>query len=1764
MHNLGKSLQNNRKLVGDLVASKYVKITCIIYYARLHFVNYPMKAVFSSTFLPLLLLCFLNAQAWAIQSKGAIIIASMEGEVSVTNNETGVALSSDRVKVGGLIFDGHTVSTGPDSKAVLLFSSGTITTLKADSVLNIKKFAQEKFDPKAAGKLGDRKDEPSPSETVIDLNLGDMVVDVKKLKKESSFNIDSPVGTAGIRGTVPAIQVFKLPDGGFTQNTSMLRGEIAFTPRAGGPSTFLGPGQSLSIGIGANGLMLPAQLGRVDASVMKAIEAEVEQAAAASGAAPADNEQSGETPQGASEEDAPSEDELNESDDERQASAKGVGDDENSTDAVALEKAGLIDLDDADQKSKVGSYVEVTAEASMAYAEKLVDTDGDGVPDVEDSFPNDPNRRTRRNVSGEDSENSVKDGASFISSLKENINDVVDVTVEAEALGIKDEAMFDSLLESSENAGAVKEVVKVAADLDAKDSESLGSVFQNVDKAADLKEVMDVARDALGSDDGSGSKKLDASKKSILSSTLKNADKADKVKKIVTAATDTFKDTSSSSDSAVTEDGKGALTAVFRTADQAEKVVAVVESADGQDVDKSKKLNSLFTVVKKVDAKKQASQANEEIKNTASQSLSAEIKTALESATSAKAVDALVEEYEADLALASVLDKIKTFANGVKEDLSFVSSFSNIETVVELTETVLNLKEQKGESDTSFDDDAVLDNLLAYADQAEDLKEVVTTASTSGASANLDKVLQNADKASDLKTLSEKAKSTGDSGESTFDADLLDSVFENADKASDLKEVVDAFEVSQEEGTTVDVSNLLANADKTDELKKLSDEVKKIQDAGDTTAARDLFKNVADNAANADVLSEVVESANESGATGSVRALIKNADKAEAFKAAKDNAGGDAGKVATLFKVIEKVDNNIPADGGSGTEIDAFDSLDALVEVAETLVGEDGNLDSIEVFDDIIENVEQVEQIASALEEDVTLINDLKSVSEGETFDIQTAVKNSAVGKLNSRFDAFPEYKSVISSNEERAGDLQFILNHPAVKDIPSREAAVFNNFSQLDSLLSLNKALGEGTANVDKVGYALDNISTLSLSDLAGLSNNLKFQPSKLNQVFDDLDNLSFYKDLVTAYLDKPKRLDKIFQNTASLETIHDLALSEDRFKGNEDEISLLFNNLDKVDDLAKIAEQFEGDKRISILSQVKKLSFNYKNDPAKRDKIFANPEQVPALYDLLSRDYIKSDLGRVQKVFDYAEKADAFLAVLDDLRGENGTGSFQILFSDTDNTLKNQGLAKLKSDYDSKYHSVFDENVDIAAEISATASKFKDNPDRLDLIFNNIDKIADINKFSNEFSGDEARIAIFFSLIDDLDNFKAFKQIAFDNGIAGGVALDIYSSEPGYLQLGQLDGKFLGELYRTGINLSQIPLKLAQELQTLSLTRAELKQVVSDLINGPENTTPETSPIDEGKSGSPEFATLSFLLDHDFSGLIREDLVVSANTASASSFFREILQSLEGLDALSVSTSFATPTEILNSANEIPQNPSTEDSSDLVPISLEMLGFGNSGVLGGRKLKFSAGEYDLSLLSYDELLFASSDSIALNGKIAFGVGQNDVRNELILLSAGGISFGSGTSINYNGEILGFGSFNSMEIIDVNLYAEDEIHARSLDSIVINNSDMETSGRGADFVHLLAYNELAVNNLAFSEQIRQITMEAMTVNLYNLNFPDGSMVKLNSQHGGIDGKYPNFNSSVYGRVNFVENIRYSSNLIMDRPSFDQYGTNVTIGQLGQ
>ena len=50
-------------------------------------------------------------------------------------------------------------------------------------------------------KVADLDGEPSESKLELDLEWGSLVVKTKKLDKKSTFDINSPLGTAGIRGT---------------------------------------------------------------------------------------------------------------------------------------------------------------------------------------------------------------------------------------------------------------------------------------------------------------------------------------------------------------------------------------------------------------------------------------------------------------------------------------------------------------------------------------------------------------------------------------------------------------------------------------------------------------------------------------------------------------------------------------------------------------------------------------------------------------------------------------------------------------------------------------------------------------------------------------------------------------------------------------------------------------------------------------------------------------------------------------------------------------------------------------------------------------------------------------------------------------------------------------------------------------------------------------------------------------------------------------------------------------------------------------------------------------------------------------------------------------------------------------------------------------------------------------------------------------------------------------------------------------------------
>ena len=419
--------------------------------------------------------------------------------------------------------------------------------------------------------------------------------------------------------------------------------------------------------------------------------------------------------------------------------------------------------------------------------------------------------------------------------------------------------------------------------------------------------------------------------------------------------------------------------------------------------------------------------------------------------------------------------------------------------------------------------------------------------------------------------------------------------------------------------------------------------------------------------------------------------------------------------------------------------------------------------------------------------------------------------------------------------------------------------------------------------------------------------------------------------------------------------------------------------------------------------------------------------------------------------------------------------------------------------------------------------------------LVFRTKNNTVKIQNLFGAVSKNSERIQNIYSISENINELKVpGGQDALFSSISA------FEADPLYYTFALEHPKLFVQLYDLTEDISRVPSTLAYELEVLDLTRTELVKVLGDLIEGPLSDGPTNSPPDDENLNN-ESSAVSLLESHTIApGELPLDLVLSESQVLASQLFQETLDTFDALDEL-------------DHDDDSYDGESTDSPSDDF----------KSGVLGGVNITFTKGNYDLSKLSYDSLIVASSEDISLSGDISFSSTTSNIE-ELLFISGASISFAQGTIIDFSGDSLGFGSFDSLEIINVDLHAEDSIGVRSLDSIVIENSEFATRGTGADEIHMIAAADLTIDNLRFSDQVRQITMEAMTINLSNLNFPNGSMVNLNSAYGGIDGVYPNFGSVATGRVNFIKNVQYNSNLINSKASFDQHGAKISIGVLGK
>ncbi len=167
------------------------------------------------------------------QLLGTIKAARVVNKVTYENIATGVV--KDLVN-GMEISQGNIVRTDVNSSVVLMFSNGASINLAFSSELNIETFTQNPFEGNY--EPAKAEDEPSVSTTNLRLTKGELIGNVKKLKRggpvESRFTVGTPVGAAGIRGTTFKITYRPSTDGRtFTFTMTTIEGRVEVTIGSG-------------------------------------------------------------------------------------------------------------------------------------------------------------------------------------------------------------------------------------------------------------------------------------------------------------------------------------------------------------------------------------------------------------------------------------------------------------------------------------------------------------------------------------------------------------------------------------------------------------------------------------------------------------------------------------------------------------------------------------------------------------------------------------------------------------------------------------------------------------------------------------------------------------------------------------------------------------------------------------------------------------------------------------------------------------------------------------------------------------------------------------------------------------------------------------------------------------------------------------------------------------------------------------------------------------------------------------------------------------------------------------------------------------------------------------------------------------------------------------------------------------------------------------------------------------------------------------------
>jgi hypothetical protein len=161
---------------------------------------------------------------------------------------------------------------------VLLFDNGTTIQIEPGGEFSIDRLMSAPFDA-ASVDFASIEKEPSRSSTLVGVAEGTAFFDVAKLEKNSSFEIVTPVGVAGIRGTAGFVQGADA-SGAF----GLSSGSADFTT-PNGLSNNVGAGESLGVGGQAQGYAMESNSAAMQSMIQKSAKVAAQNRAASGGGA---------------------------------------------------------------------------------------------------------------------------------------------------------------------------------------------------------------------------------------------------------------------------------------------------------------------------------------------------------------------------------------------------------------------------------------------------------------------------------------------------------------------------------------------------------------------------------------------------------------------------------------------------------------------------------------------------------------------------------------------------------------------------------------------------------------------------------------------------------------------------------------------------------------------------------------------------------------------------------------------------------------------------------------------------------------------------------------------------------------------------------------------------------------------------------------------------------------------------------------------------------------------------------------------------------------------------------------------------------------------------------------------------------------------------------------------------------------------------------------------------------------------------------------